>query len=158
MKDNSSGYLSMALAYLEIGKVSAKSESELRDTDEFENAIAYQLFHSVELFYKFMLSRKGVTKKVHDISALENEYRIQYPGERYKLDHPFNFSCYESSVLNPDEDAKVEEHLGKFKPEFMDQHLRYPSNNNTGGYSFKFEPCYFDRIKEDMLKISAAKG
>lgn len=158
MKNNSSGYLSMALAYLEIGKISAKSESDLRNTHEFENAIAYQLFHSVELFYKYMLSRKGVTKKVHDIAALEDEYRIQYPGKKYKLDHPFDFSNYESSVLNPDQDARVEEHLGIFKPEFMDQYLRYPSSRKTGGYSYKFDPCYFDRIKEDMLKICAAKG
>lgn len=158
MKNNSSGYLAMALAYLEIGKVSAESESELRNTHEFENAIAYQLYHSVELFYKYMLSRKGVTKKIHDIAALEKEYRDQYPDEQYKLDHPFDFSNYEASVLNPDEDAKVEEHLGKFKPEFMDQHLRYPSSNNTGGYSYKFEPCYFGRIKENVLRICAEKG
>jgi hypothetical protein len=148
-------FLSMALAYIEIGKMSAEADSELKNTSEYENAIAYQLYHSVELFYKYMLLNKGVTKKVHDIEALEIEYRNHFSEEQYQLEHPFDFSSYTASNLNPGEPEMAEAHLQKFKPKFMDQHLRYPSNQNTGGYSYKFDSCYFDSIKEQMLRISA---
>jgi len=132
----------MALAYIEIGKVSAQSDSELKNTSEYESAIAYQLYHSVELFYKYMLLKKGPNKKVHDIAALEAEYKNLYPEEQYNLDHPFDLAKMAAA------------HMEKFKPKVMDQHLRYPGNHNTGGYSYKFEPCYFDSIKDQMLRIS----
>ncbi|PKH88262.1 hypothetical protein [Colwellia sp. Bg11-28] len=155
MSNSNQEFLSMALAYIEIGKMSAGTDSELKNTSEYENAIAYQLYHSVELFYKYMLLNKGVTKKVHDLETLEIEYRNHFSEERYQLEHPFDFSNYKASDLNPDEAEMAEAHLQKFKPKFMDQHLRYPSNHNTGGYSYKFDPCYFDSIKEQMLRISA---
>lgn len=148
-------FLSMALAYIEIGKVSAQADSELKNTSEYENAIAYQLYHSVELFYKYMLLNKGITKKGHDIAVLEIEYKKHFIEDQYQLEHLFDFSNYEANDLNPGEAAMAEAHIQKFKPEFMDQHLRYPSNHNTGGYSYKLEPCYFDNIKEQMLRISA---
>jgi hypothetical protein len=148
-------FLSMALAYIEIGKVSAESDSELKNTSEYENAIAYQLYHSIELFYKYMLLKKGLTKKGHDIAVLEIEYKKFYQEEQYQLDHPFDFSSYQASDLNYGEAEMAENHMKKFKPEFMDQHLRYPNNYNTGGYSYKFESCYFDSIKEQMLRICA---
>lgn len=155
MSDSNQEFLSMALAYIEIGKVSAESDSELKNTSQYENAIAYQLYHSIELFYKYMLLKKGLTKKVHDIAALQAEYKTFYQEEQYQLDHPFDFSSYQATDLNPGEAEMAEAHMKKFKPEFMDQHLRYPSNHNTGGYSYKFEPCYFDSIKEQMLRICA---
>jgi hypothetical protein len=148
-------YLSMALAYIEIGKVSAKSESDLKNTVEYENAIAYQLYHSVELFYKHRLLKKGKTKRGHDIAALEAEYKKLFPEEQYDFNHPFDFSSYQASDLNPNEAEMAEAHMATFKSEFMDQHLRYPSNHNTGGYSYIFESCYFDGIKDQMLRISA---
>lgn len=148
-------FLSMALAYIEIGKVSSNSDSELKNTCEYEKAIAYQLYHSVELFYKYMLLKKGVTLKVHDISALEFEYKKLFSEEFYRLEHPFDFSSLECNNLNHNEEEVVKCHLEKFKPEFMDQHLRYPSSHSTGGYSYKFDPFYFDTIKEQMLRIGA---
>lgn len=155
MSNSNQEFLSMALAYIEVGKVSAKSDSELKNTSEYENAIAYQLYHSVELFYKYMLLKKGITKRVHDIAALETEYKKLFPGPQFNLEHPFDFSSYQASDLNPREAEMAEAHMKKFKPNFMDQHLRYPSNHNTGGYSYKFESCYFDSIKDQMLRISA---
>ncbi|MBN4055290.1 hypothetical protein JYU12_00950 [bacterium AH-315-K03] len=155
MSNNNQEFLSMALAYIEIGKVSAEADSELINTSGYDNAIAYQLYHSVELFYKYMLLKRGITKKGHDIASLEKKYRNHFSEERYQLEHPFDFSNYESCDLNPGETKMAEAHFQKFKPEFMDQHLRYPSNHNTGGYSYKFETCYFDSIKEQMLIISA---
>lgn len=155
MPNSNEEFLSMALAFIEIGKVSASSDFELKNTSEYENAIAYQLYHSVELFYKYMLLKKGITKKGHDIAVLEIEYKKHYPDVQYQLEHPFDFSNYEASDLNLGEAAMAADHMKKFKPEFMDQHLRYPSNHNTGGYSYNFEPCYFDSIKEGMLRISA---
>ncbi|MEZ8472492.1 hypothetical protein AB6C60_01275 [Vibrio cyclitrophicus] len=155
MSNNNQQYLSMALAYIEIGRVSAEANSELKNTSDFENAIAYQLYHSVELFYKYMLLNKGVTKKVHDLASLEIEYKKYFPEDEYQLDHPFDFSNYEASELNPDEEKIAEEHFDKFKPKYMDQHLRYPSNQNTGGYLYRFESDYFKSIEEKMLNISS---
>ncbi len=155
MSNSNQEFLSMALAYIEIGKVSSESSSELKNTSEFKNAIAYQLYHSVELFYKYMLLKKGVTKKGHYIADLEIEYKKHYTEEQYQLDHPFDFSNYEASDLNYGEAEMAVTHMQKFKLEFMDQHLRYPSNHNTGGYSYKFEPCDFDSIKEKIFRISA---
>lgn len=74
--------------------MSAEADSELKNTSEYENAIAYQLYHSVELFYKYMLLKKGVTKKSNDLAALETEYRIQFPGERYQLEQPFDLLTF----------------------------------------------------------------
>lgn len=155
MSHSNQEFLSMALAYIEIGKMSAEADSQLKNTSEYENAIAYQLYHSVELFYKYMLLKKGVTKKCHDIAVLEIEYKKHFSEICYQLEHPFDFSSYEPSDLNLGEAEMAETHMQKFKPKFMDQHLRYPSNYNTGGYSYKIESCYFDSIKEKMLKISA---
>lgn len=155
MSNNNEEFLSMALAYIEIGKLSTEADSELKNTSEYGNAIAYQLYHSIELFYKYMLLRKGVTKKVHDIAALELEYGNIYADEKYQLTHPFDFSNYQADGLNPSEADMAKAHLQKFKPKFMDQHLRYPTNSNTGGYSFQFDPCYFESIKDQMLKISS---
>lgn len=155
MKRKGKGFLSMALAYIEIGKVSSHSDSELKNTDEYEKAIAYQLYHSLELFYKYMLLKKGMEIKGHDILALEFEYRTRFSEKCYRLEHPFGFSNLECSNLNKNEEKVIKGHLEKFKLDFMDQHLRYPGNHNTGGYSFKFDPCLFDSIKEQMLKIDA---
>jgi hypothetical protein len=156
--EENQGYLSMALAYIEIGRVCGHSDSELKNTHEYENAVAYQLYHSVELFYKHMLLKKDVKIKGHDISAIEVEYINFFSEEIYRLEHPFDFSNIDCSKLNPIEKSSTKRHLEKFRMKFMDQHLRYPSNHNTGGYSFKIEPCLFENMKEQMLKIDAIDG
>lgn len=148
----------MALAYIEIGRVCGHSDSELKNTHEYENAVAYQLYHSIELFYKYMLLKKDVKIKGHDISAIEVEYINCFSEEVYRLEHPFDFSNIDYSNLNPREKSSTKRHLEKFKTKFMDQHLRYPGSHNTGGYSFKIEPFLFDKIKEQMLKIDAIDG
>ena len=148
-------FLSMALAYIEIGKVAALAESDLKNTHEYENAVAYQLYHAVELFYKYMLSKKGITKKGHDIAVLEEEFKRLFPGERFQIKHPFDFSNYEACELNPGELQLAKAHMEKYKPEIMDQHLRYPSGNNTGGYSYSFDSNYFESIKDQILRVSA---
>lgn len=158
MLNKNQEFLLMALAYIEIGKVSAEADTELKNTSEYQHAIAYQLYHSVELFYKYMLLKKGVTKRVHDIVILEKDYRDHFSEERYKIEHPFDFSSYEPCDLNLGEAEIAEAHMQKYKPEFMDQHLRYPRNDNTGGYSYKVEPCFFNSIKEEMLRISAIES
>ena len=155
MPNGNQKFLSMALAYIEIGKISAEANSVLKNTSEYENAIAYQLYHSIELFYKYMLSKKGIAMKLHDISKLETEYKKKFPEKRYQFEHPFDFSNYEASNLNPNEAEMAEAHFQKFKTGQMNQHLRYPSNGNIGGYSYKFDSWYFDSIKEQMLRISA---
>ena len=46
---------------------------------------------------------------------------------------PYYFSC----ELNIGEQEMYEQHIRTFKPEFMDQHIRYPADKKTGGYSYQ---------------------
>ena len=46
---NYESYFSMCMAYLEIGEVSARNDN---NTGEYQNAVAYQLYHALELFVK----------------------------------------------------------------------------------------------------------
>lgn len=145
----------MALAYIEIGKVATLAESDLKNTHEYENAVAYQLYHAVELFYKYMLSKKGITKKGHDIAVLEEEFKGLFPGKQFQITHPFEFSNYDACELNSGELQLAKAHMEKYKPEIMDQHLRYPSVNDTGGYSYSIDSSYFESIKDQILQLSA---
>ena len=153
---NNYQFLSMAIAYLEIGKVAAKTETELGNDADYQNAIAYQLFHAVELFYKQMIKNKnGKVFHTHDLKELEDKYASLYPDPSYNLNHPFDFSDYSASELNPGEDDLYAAHVSKFKPKFMDQHLRYPADERTGGYSFNIDGSEFEKIKARMTDIYA---
>lgn len=156
---NNCQFLSMAIAYLEIGKVAAKAETELRSDADYQNAIAYQLFHAVELFYKQMINDKtGSVSHIHDLKKLEDTYASLYPDPSHKLNHPFDFSDYSASESNPGEEDLYAAHMSKFKPNFMDQHLRYPADERTGGYSFNFDDSVFEEIKAKMTDIYAASS
>jgi hypothetical protein len=145
-------FLSMAMAYIEVGKISAAAETELKHEHYFQNAIAYQLFHAIELFYKYMIKAKVErVERTHDLKDLEELYSSFYPGDDYKINHPFDFSDYEVCELNEDESKLVESHLGKFKPKYLDQHLRYPIDERTGGYSFSIDPSTFEDVRKEML-------
>jgi hypothetical protein len=153
-------FLSMAIAYLEIGKLAAKTKSEYENVGEcenvgdYQNAVAYQLFHAVELFYKQMIkNRVGSVSHTHDLGELEDEYTKLYPDPNCKINHPFDFSSYSSCELNPGEDALYAKHIAKFNPKFMDQHLRYPSDERTGGYSFYLDSSTFEETKSSMMDI-----
>lgn len=151
---NDHQFLSMAIAYLEIGRVAAKAETELSSDANYQNAIAYQLFHAVELFYKQMIKNKtGLVSQIHDLKSLEKEYTSLYPDSSQKLNHPFDFSNYSSYELNPGEYGLYAAHISKFKPKFMDQHLRYPADKRTGGYSFCLDNSVFEEIKIKMIDI-----
>jgi hypothetical protein len=145
----------MSIAYLEIGEVAAKNENM---TDTYQNAVAYQLHHALELFVKYaILKQQGkVSKKYgegHNLAYLFNEYDKLYPKKEYRLEHPFDFNSYESCELNIDEQEMYENHINNFEPKIMDQHLRYPADHKTGGYSFKIESDYFSSTKEKFLDI-----
>lgn len=156
---NNYQFLSMAIAYLEIGRVAAQAETELRNDAAYQNAIAYQLFHAVELFYKQMIKNKtGTVSHIHDLKELEDKYASLYPEPSYKLDHPFDFSNYSTTGLNPGEDDLYVAHVSKFKPKFMDQHLRYPADERTGGYSFNIDGSEFEKIKAKMTDIYATSS
>ena len=71
-------------------------------------------------------NKTGSVPHIHDLKELEDKYARLYPDPSYKLDHPFDFSDYCTSELNPDEDDLYAAHVSKFKPRFIDQHLRYP--------------------------------
>ena len=145
-------FLSMALAYIEIGRVAAEAETELKYDSNYNNAVAYQLFHALELFYKMMIEiKKGEFNHHHDMRKLEEDYTKLYPSNNNKINHPFNFSVYSSFVLNEGEDKLFEDHLNKFKPKYMDQHLRYPIDERTGGYSFSLDSSVFANIKNEMV-------
>ena len=133
----SNSFLSMALSYLEVGRVAASADSNLKDVSDYHNAIAYQLFHGMELFYKFMICSAGQNiRHIHDLGELENQYKECYPDPSYHFENPFNFSSYEASPLNPNETQLAQAHFEQFKPAYMSQHLRYPPDHRTGGYSF----------------------
>ena len=102
-----------------------------------------------------MIHRKeGFVSHSHKLSELENKYKNLYPDQSYNLKHPFDFGSYQVCSLNEGEQELAEKHMEKFKPDFMDQHLRYPTDHRTGGYSFSFDACLFDNLKENMLSIS----
>ena len=150
-------FLSMAMAYIEVGKVSAAAETELKLDHDYNNAVAYQLLHAVELFYKYMINNKeGVIDHIHDLKALEERYSRLFPGNDNKINHPFDLAGYEACELNEGENEKTRDHLNKFKPKYLDQHLRYPIDERTGGYSFTLDPSIFESVQREMLRASAS--
>lgn len=147
-------FLSMAIAYLEIGKVAAEAETPFKNDADYQNGVAYQLFHAIELFYKLMIkNRTGSVSLIHDLRKLEQEYSYLYSEANHKINHPFDFSTYDYCPLNINEDELYQEHIKMFNPKYLDQHLRYPTDNRTGGYSFYIDSSVFEEIKNTMLKI-----
>jgi len=149
--NNYEAYFSMCMAYLDIGGFSSKKDD---NTGEYQNAVAYQLYHALELFVKYaILKSTGNLKKIHDFSKLFSEYDSLYPEDEFRIEHPFDFTSYEPCELNIGEQEMYEKHINQFKPEIMDQHLRYPSDNKTGGYSYKIDGNYFNLTKEKLMAI-----
>lgn len=149
----------MAIAYLEVGKAAAQAETDFRNDADYQNAIAYQLFHAVELFYKQMINNKtGSVSNIHDLKKLEEEYISLYPDPSDRLNHPFDLSNYSYCELNSRENDLYAEHVSQFKQKLMDQHLRYPADGRTGGYSFSFDDLVFEEIKRKMTDIYATNS
>lgn len=147
-------FFSMALSYIEVGRVAASADTSTKSIGNYENAVAYQLFHAIELFYKSMISNAGKSvKNTHDLSELENQYKACYPDPRYRFNNPFDFSSYEPEALNPNDMQLAQSHLAKFKPPYMSQHLRYPPDHRTGRYSFSFDESFFTGMKEKFQEI-----
>jgi len=145
----------MALAYIEVGRVAASANTPMKNTSDYQNAVAYQLFHGIELFYKHMIKKEnGSVDHTHDLKKLEEQYYSLYSGASYILDHPFDFSSYQSCSLNQNENQLMESHLEKFKPKYLVQHLRYPADKGTGGYSFDLDESCFEDIKNRFSEIS----
>lgn len=143
-------YLSMSLAYLEIGSVAAAAENHW---DMYQQGVAYQFFHATELFLKFAILSKSREDSIkdHSIHKLLGQYEELYPDSAFSLDFPFDFR--ENSGETKQERAAIQSHIEQFKPKFMDQHLRYPSNHNTGGYSFVFDSSYFESMKVKFKEV-----
>ncbi len=155
MTTDNQQFLSIAMAYIEAGKILATAETELKNEHNYNNIVAYLLFHAVELFYKYMINnKKGSFCHTHDLKALEKEYSSLYPGDDYKINHPFDFSDYEASEFNEGENELVKKFLSDFKPEHLNQHLRYPNDERTGGYSFSLDSSIFEDLKKKMLHVS----
>jgi len=150
-KNNYESYFSMSMAYLDIGELSSKKGN---DTGEYQNAVAYQLYHALELFVKYaILKNTGDVKNTHDFSKLFIEYDSLYPNDEFRIEHPFDVTSHEPCELNIGEQKMYEKHINQFKPEFMDQHLRYPPDDKTGGYSYKIDDDYFNLIREKLMAI-----
>ncbi len=143
-------YFTMSLAYLELGKVAASVD---QTWDNYQQAVAYQMLHASELFLKFAILNKTNqdTIREHSINKLLNRYEELYPEPDYKIDLPFDFR--ENTGKSKEERARIQEHMEQFNPKFMDQHLRYPSSHDTGGYTFFFEASYFEQIKEKFEEV-----
>ncbi len=149
-------FLNMAIAYLEIGRVSVIADTDFKHVHEYENAIAYQMFHAVELFYKYMIKKKtGSAPYTHKLKELEESYLKLYPSDDYKIDHSFKFEEYHPCELNKGELELHQQHIKQFKPAFMDQHLRYPRDHRTGGYSFSLDCSSFEKMNKQFLRISS---
>lgn len=147
-------FFSMALSYIEVGRVAASASTSIKSLGDYENAVAYQLFHALELFYKSMISNAGQSvKHTHDLCELESQYKACFSDPHYYFENPFDFSSYESNPLNPNEMQLVQSHREKFKPTYMSQHLRYPPDYRTGGYSFGFDESFFTGMKEKLQTI-----
>lgn len=155
MKDNivekSEAYFLMSMAYLELGEVAAQHQNE---TGEYQNAVAYQLYHALEIFLKYAILKKtGSHKKEHDLKKLFEEYHNLYTEKKYHIDSPFDFTNYDASDLNIKEKEMYINHLNQFDPKIMDQHLRYPTDEKTGGYSFKIESSIFKNMQRKFISI-----
>lgn len=110
------------------------------NTGEYKNVVAYQFYHTLELFVKYaILKSTGSVTSIHDFTRLFVEYDSLYSGDDCRIKHPFDFSSYEAYELNVGEQEMYEKHIGQFKPKLMDQHLRYPPDEKTGGFSFKID-------------------
>jgi hypothetical protein len=143
-------YFSMSLAYLDLGAVAAARENHW---DMYQQAVAYQMLHASELFLKFAILSKTQKDSIkeHSIGNLLSWYEELYPEAEFTLDLPFDFR--ENSGKSKAERAQIQSHIEQFNPKFLDQHLRYPSNQNTGGYSFHFDPSYFEAMKARFEEV-----
>jgi hypothetical protein len=149
--NNSEAYFLMSMAYLELGEVAAHHQNE---TGEYQNAVAYQLYHALEIFLKYAILKKtGNHKKEHDLRVLFEVYNNLYAENKYRIESPFDFTTYEASDLNIGEKEMYINHLNQFDPKIMDQHLRYPPDEKTGGYSFRIESDIFTDMKNKFLEI-----
>lgn len=152
-------FLCASLAYIEVGYIAALADTPMRNNVDYQNAVAYQLFHAIELFYKHMIKKAGGTvEQIHDLMKLEHQYNSYYTGAAYFLEHPFRFSSSEYDLLNSGEKQFAEIHIKIFKPQYMSQHLRYPPDSRTGGYSFSFDKSFFKIIKDRIIEISELIG
>jgi len=150
-KNQREAYFTMSMAYLEVGEFASKQDIH---THEYDNAVAYQLYHSLELFLKYaILKKQGSVNKIHDLSELLDKYNSLYPDDSCRIKHPFDLSKYESDDKNFGERELFEKHILKFSPKYMDQHLRYPPDFRTGGYSYKLDSEYFQNFKEIYLDL-----
>ncbi len=149
--DKYSSYFSMSIAYLEIGEAASTHDNP---SGEYQNAVAYQLYHALELFVKYaILKNTGNVKNIHDFSILFSQYNSLYPSDEYRIEHPFDFTSYEPCELNIGEQEMYEKHISQFKPKIMDQHLRYPPDEKTGRFSYKIDSDYFSSMKEKLMAI-----
>ncbi|MDY0281142.1 MAG: HEPN domain-containing protein [Salinivirgaceae bacterium] len=149
--NNSEAYFLMSMAYLELGEVAAQHQNE---TGEYQNAVAYQLYHALEIFLKYAILKKiGSHKKGHDLRVLFEEYNKLYAENKYRIESPFDFTIYEANDFNIGEKKMYINHLNQFDPKIMDQHLRYPPDEKTGGYSFRIESDIFTDMKNKFLEI-----
>jgi hypothetical protein len=130
MMDNYEQYFSMSLAYLNIGTTVAAKESHW---DMYQQAVAYQMLHAGELFLKFAILCKTQEDSIqeHSINKLISWYEELYPESEFALELPPDFR--ENTGKSKAERAVIQSHIEQFKPKFLDQHLRYPSDHNTGG-------------------------
>lgn len=161
-------YFNMAMCYVEIGKVSSKRNwiSDLipkwfpigkvtpySDVSDYQNATAYQAFHAIELFLKYAILNKNAKCWGHDVINLYDKYKDLYPSEDFHFDHPFDFSDYQVNPENIAEHKIFGEHMDKYKMSIMDQHLRYPADSKTGGYSFSLSSCYFKELEQKFILL-----
>ena len=112
------------------------------------------MFHATELFLKYCILNKTKEECVieHDLNKLLKQCEDLYPDETFFLESPFDFR--QNIGTTKEERRAYQSHVERFKPRLMDQHLRYPPNNNTGGYYFVFDSSYFDKMINKFKEIA----
>jgi hypothetical protein len=161
-------YFSMAMSYIEIGKITSKTNwiserlpngccignvTRMSTVGDYQNAVAYQLFHAIELFLKYAILCKGECCWGHNVGDLYRKYKSLYPSLIFHFEHPFDFSIYATAQGNECENELAQRHVEKYKLDILDQHLRYPHDDKTGGYSFSISSNYFEKMEKTFLTL-----
>lgn len=150
--------------FLKIAHIaSLQKDEETFSTDHYQNTIAYLCYHSFELFLKFCILAKcsddqeferTLEKFDHNITKLYDKYTALYTNEKYKIDHPFDFTVQQNDIYNVGETKLYENHLKKYPMHIIDQYLKYPFDKKgkyTGGAcSFFLDSGWIEKFSDDI--------
>ncbi len=145
-------YLSMSLAYLDIGIVATESKNQW---NMYQQAIAYQMFHACELFLQFAILHKTEDEQIREssINELLARYEVLYPEAPYALALPFD--CRDVSGKSDEERANIQSHIEQLDPRRVNHCSKDRFNQNSDTYLFYFDSAYFETMKTRFEQIGS---